>query len=232
MSDHEEPVLRLSMSPTIGAIAAAIAKAQMEMGPAIKDAQNPHFRSSYATLASCLEACKPLHKHGVAVLQPPQPAGLDGVCVVTLLAHSSGEWIRGDLWMPAAKRDAQGFGSALSYARRYCLSSTVGLGTDDDDGNEAVKRTPGPAKPAAVPPPAKAQAKDGELFSLLCDKVDRAEAASQLNLIASDAMRAFKAGGITEVQVERLKLALTKKKGLLAAPAREPGDDREEDVAS
>lgn len=130
MSDE----VTVTMSATIGAIGAALAKAQLEMRPAIKDAENPHFRNRYASLASCVEALHPLHANGIAVIQPPALHGLDGVCVTTLLIHSSGEWIRGELYMPASKRDPQGFGSALSYARRYCLTATVGLATDDDDG--------------------------------------------------------------------------------------------------
>jgi hypothetical protein len=129
----------ITMSPTVGKLAAALAKAQAEMRPAVKDAQNPHFRNNYATLAACMEAVRPLFAHGIAVIQPPVPHGADGVCVATLLLHESGEWIRGELYMPATKKDAQGFGSALSYARRYCLQATVGLATDDDDGNGAVR---------------------------------------------------------------------------------------------
>lgn len=129
----------ITMSPTVGAIGAAMAKAQLEMKPAVKDSENPHFKSRFASLASCLEAIRPMHVHGIGVFQPTSNHGVDGVCVSTLLIHSSGEWIRGDFYMPAAKRDPQGFGSALSYARRYCLQSTVGLATDDDDGEAAQK---------------------------------------------------------------------------------------------
>lgn len=128
------------MSPTVGKIAAALAKAQLEMGAVVKDSSNPAFKGSrYASLAACIEATKVLNRHGVAVVQPPAPHGLDGVCVRTLLIHESGEWISGELYMPATKKDAQGFGSALSYARRYCLLSTAGMATDDDDGNGAVR---------------------------------------------------------------------------------------------
>lgn len=154
MSD--EMTFQLRTSQTIGAIAAAMAKAQAVMAPAAKDSTNPHFKNRYASLASCFEAIKPMHENGIAVFQPPALHGVDGVCVQTLLVHSSGEWIVGELYMPAAKKDPQGFGSALTYARRYCLQSTTGLPTDDDDANEASKParpTNGAAesKPAAVP---------------------------------------------------------------------------------
>lgn len=135
----------ITMSVTVGALGAALAKAQLAMRPAVKDSTNPHFKNRYASLASCVEALRPLHEQGIGVIQPPALAGPDGVCVSTLLVHSSGEWIRGDLYMPATKKDAQGFGSALTYARRYCLVSTVGLATDDDDGeatHHADERAP------------------------------------------------------------------------------------------
>lgn len=146
--------VQVSMSPSIGKIAEAIAKAQLTMRPAIKDGVNPHFKNNYATLASCIEALRPLHENGIAVIQPPVSHGPDGVCVATLLLHSSGEWIRGELYMPAQKKDPQGFGSALSYARRYCLTATVGLGTDDDDG-ESSRRDVVKVSSGAVPPPSR-----------------------------------------------------------------------------
>lgn len=131
----------ITMSATIGKIAAALAKAQAEMKPAVKDGSNPAFKGSkYASLVSYLDAALPiLNANGIAVLQPTIPHGVDGVCVATLLVHESGEWIRGELYMPASKKDAQGFGSALTYARRYSFASTICLGADDDDGNAAVR---------------------------------------------------------------------------------------------
>lgn len=127
----------ITMSPTIGKLAAALAKAQIEMSAVVKDARNPHFKNTYATLAACIDATKLLNRHGFAVVQPPAMAGPDGVTVETFLLHESGEWLRGSLYMPASKKDAQGFGSALSYARRYCLCATLNLSTDDDDGEGA-----------------------------------------------------------------------------------------------
>jgi hypothetical protein len=132
----------LTMSPTVGKIFEALAKAQLQMRPASKDSKNPHFKNTYASLTSCIEACRPLLEHGIAVLQPPVSHGPDGVTVTTLLGHSSGEWVRGELYMPASKKDPQGFGSALSYARRYCLTSTVGIGADDDDAETSVRPAP------------------------------------------------------------------------------------------
>ncbi len=152
MSD-QETTFSLRTSPTIGKLAEAMAKAQEEMSPAEKDAVNPHFKNRYASLASSFAALKPMHKNGIAVFQPPVPHGQDGVCVQTLLVHASGEWLAGELYMPASKKDPQGFGSALSYARRYCLQATTGQATDeatDDDGERATT-----AKQETKPEPAK-----------------------------------------------------------------------------
>src|SRR5688572_30216456 len=105
-------------SDSIAAIAAAMAKAQGEIAGASKDKTNPHFKSAYADLASVWDACRgPLSKNGLAVLQP---ASADGprVTVTTLLTHSSGEWIEGDLSMTAAQNTPQGIGSCITYARR------------------------------------------------------------------------------------------------------------------
>lgn len=118
-------------------LAAALAKAQGEMGHAHKDRQNPHFKSSYATLASCIDACRePLAKHGLAIIQGVELTEHDAVSVTTRLMHASGQWIEA---VAAAKpRDLtpQSVGSVVTYLRRYSLMAMVGLAPDDDDGNE------------------------------------------------------------------------------------------------
>jgi hypothetical protein len=101
---------------------------------------NPHFKSKYADLASVWDACRvPLSKHGLAVLQPVRADG-PSVTVTTILAHSSGEWISESLTMTAQQNTPQAVGSAITYGRRYGLSSMVGIAPDDDDGNAASHR--------------------------------------------------------------------------------------------
>ncbi len=131
------------MSPTIGALAAALAKAQGTMRHALKDEVNPHFKQKYANLAGVIDACRePLATNGLAF---SQITGLNdqGATVKTMLIHSSGEWLASDLTVPLFKRDAQGVGSALTYARRYALSAIAGVTQDDDDGNSASERVGG-----------------------------------------------------------------------------------------
>lgn len=123
-------------------IFAALAAAQMEMGPALKDSNNPAFRSKYADLASVMAACMgALNKHGICVMQP---TGEDeaGRYVKTILAHTSGETVECRVPLIVGKNDMQGYGSAVTYARRYGLMSMAGIAPEDDDGNAAAKSPP------------------------------------------------------------------------------------------
>lgn len=124
-------------SESIGKIAEALAKAQGSIRGAVKDAANPFFKSRYADLASVMDACRgPLSENSLAVVQFPRTVE-GGVEVETMLAHSSGEWMCESLFLPTAKYDAQGIGSAITYARRYALASVAGVCPEDDDGNAA-----------------------------------------------------------------------------------------------
>jgi hypothetical protein len=133
----------MNTSEMIDKIAAALAKAQGVMKPAVKDANNPHFKSKYADLASNVESARgPLSENGIAVIQEAT-TGERGISVATRLMHSSGQWIQFDpLTVPLSKQDAHGVGSALTYARRYALGAVLGLVAEDDDGNAAVSSQP------------------------------------------------------------------------------------------
>lgn len=143
----------MTTSEQINEISAAMVKAQAAMKPAIKDANNPAFRSKYADLSSVWDACRqPLTTNGIAVWQD---VTLDevGISVSTRLAHTSGQWVQfGPLTVPLGKRDAHGVGSATSYGKRYALAAAVGIVSgDDDDGNAAVE-APAKAQPAKEKP--------------------------------------------------------------------------------
>lgn len=134
-------------------IAAALVKAQRQFGPALKTSTNPHFRSKYADLAACVEAViDGLNANGIALMQPTHECG-DGIIVETLFVHESGETMSaGRLHVPAVKADPQGYGSALTYARRYSLMAACGIAPEDDDGNAASKPTNQRAKADQTPP--------------------------------------------------------------------------------
>ena len=127
----------------------ALAFAKIES--ATKGKVNPAFRSKYADLAAVVDAVKPaLAEHGLWFRQITHPAD-GGVCVETVIHHSSGESLScGPLFVPASKQDAQGFGSALTYCRRYSLMAAFGVPAEDDDGNAAVASKPANKPPVAI----------------------------------------------------------------------------------
>jgi hypothetical protein len=124
-------------------IATALAKAQANMGKALKQANNPHFRSKYADLGNVMDACLPaLNEAGIALIQP---TGTDehGSFVETILIHGeSGEQLACRVPLILGKNDMQGFGSAVTYARRYGLMAMAGIAPEDDDGNAASAAAP------------------------------------------------------------------------------------------
>ncbi len=133
----------MEQSQTIGELAKALAEFQSKVGSVGKDSVNPFFKSKYATLENIVSTIKePLSKVGLAYSQLPTGENQ----IATILMHTSGEWIKATITMHPAKNDPQGQGSAITYMRRYALSSLLGIVTDeDDDGNEASK----PKKPDA-----------------------------------------------------------------------------------
>ncbi len=144
-------------SPTIGAIAAAVAKAQLVMEPAVKDMVNPHFGKSYASLASVWAACHtPFNTQEIALVQDLSTAGTAVTCV-TRMVHASGEFFDNTLTMFSKDTAAQSIGSTMTYARRYGLSALTGVVAEDDDDGEAAVGRPATqtitAPPRAAPPP-------------------------------------------------------------------------------
>ncbi|RKY04566.1 MAG: hypothetical protein DRP56_09895 [Planctomycetota bacterium] len=137
----------MKTSESIVNIAKAFAAAQGELKAVPKIAINPYFSSKYADLSTVIDIVQPvLLRHGLIWLQPPHKAE-GGVVIETVLIHAeSGEWFSGECFIPAKKQDAQAYGSALTYARRYCLSAMFGLKTTDDDG-QGAQEEPEPEKP-------------------------------------------------------------------------------------
>jgi hypothetical protein len=130
-------------------IALAFIKAKRAFGPVLKTSTNPHFKSKFAALDACLEAVDDAClANGIALYQETFENDR-GVTIETVFLHETGETLRcGKLSVPAAKNDPQGFGSALTYARRYSLLTACGIAAEDDDGNAAGKKK-GSAIPAS-----------------------------------------------------------------------------------
>lgn len=145
----------MRQSESIAKLAAALVKAHAEVQNATKDAKNPFYKSSYASLNAVLDTCKPiLAKHGLAVVQLP---GIDGTnCTLeNVIVHESGEWMAGLAGAPLVPKktkegyepaDAQSVGSAISYLRRYSLAALMSITQEDDDGNAASSNGSGYVK--------------------------------------------------------------------------------------
>jgi len=134
-----------TFSQEIGKLAEALSKAQAVIEGAKEDAVNPFFKSKYADLSSVWAACKkPLSDNGLAVLQTIENGG-EKIYLVTTLAHLSGQWMRSYMPVIMTKQDAQGFGSAITYCRRYALSAMVGVCPQDDDAESAMQNVRKPA---------------------------------------------------------------------------------------
>lgn len=126
---------------TKGELAKALAKAQSEMKEAEMDSTNPHYKSKFASLTSCWKACRDaLNKNGLSISQGIQTKENGEHVLLTYLLHSSGEERFFEVPLLLGKKDMQGLGSAMTYARRYGLGAMVGLVTDsDDDGNDSKR---------------------------------------------------------------------------------------------
>lgn len=160
-------------SENIQLFTAAFVKAQASMEGAKKDRKNEHFRSTYATLESSLEAVKEaLNKNGICILQMPSEAMSGYVGLRTTLLHESGEYVSEVFSMPV--KDAsnpQAVGSAITYARRYALMGACGIAPEDDDGNGAAAIT--------VPDPALSAKKTAELHRLFQASVTKSTGDSE-----------------------------------------------------
>lgn len=163
-------------------IAAALVKAQKEFGPALKTSTNPHFRTKYADLSACIEAViDGLNNNGIYLMQLNEERE-GGVCIQTVFIHESGEQLTaGSLFVPAAKQDPQGYGSALTYARRYSLMAACGIAPEDNDANSA--KAPAP-RPAVVSPPPTAPTPKPKAAPVVPPKMEGKDSQWQLKVSA------------------------------------------------
>jgi hypothetical protein len=197
----------MNTSEQINELATALAKAQSEMGSATKDAKNPHFKSSYATLASCINAALPvLSGHGIAVLQPTVVR--DGqLYVCTRLVHSSGQWIESEYPVEISRGSGpQATGSGVTYARRYSLTSMIALATEDDDGEAAQSHYRQPQQPRQQPRQQQPQRREvNPAMESLMTGIDIAATKEELRAIGESAQQAKDKGDITQAELNKLR---------------------------
>lgn len=130
----------IKVSMPCNEIMEALAKMQGQLDNAKKESKNPFFNSKYADLANCLQtAKKPMADNGLSLSQHCTYDGAFVTCV-TILGHASGQMMVSTLNVPVARKDPQGVGSSITYARRYALTSIIGLAQEDDDGNAASQK--------------------------------------------------------------------------------------------
>lgn len=167
-------------------IAPAFVAAKKAFGPALKDRSNPAFKSKYADLGACIDAVEDaLLANGIACYHESTEDAA-GITVECVLLHESGETIRGGkLHVPAVKHDPQGFGSAMTYARRYSLMAVCGIAPEDDDGNAAAKSRE--AASQALDKAERAQWIDAQAM-----KLEACESANELKSVWADAYGTMK----------------------------------------
>ena len=178
---HNVVSLGLSHSPEIGELAKAMAAARKKFKTIKKDTVNPFFKSKYADLAGVIEAtADALAEHDLFIVQSPRFNG-QTVTVTTMLTHGSGQWMRDDLSLPMSKFDAQGAGSAITYARRYSYQSFVNVAAEADDDGNAASGKDKEAKEATMPkPPKKTNGEDS--FKLKFWRSAKATGKSELEI--------------------------------------------------
>lgn len=183
---------------------AALAAAQAEMGRAMKDVTNPAFRTKYADLTSVMDACMPaLSKHGIALLQPAYDDE-SGRYVKTVFVHGdTGETVECRVPLIIGKNDMQGYGSAVTYARRYGLMGMAGIAPEDDDGNAAV---------AAKPTPEQDRQRGPSAMDIARESLGSAQTMEQLAAIFADLPKSVKGE-------KSVIAAKDKRKAELTAPA-------------
>lgn len=132
----------MERSEQLNELGKALSAAQAVIKGAAKDTKNDFFKAKYADLSSVWDACREsLTANGLSVSQFCLPSDPGTLALTTMLLHSSGQFISGTMTMPLGKADPQGFGSALTYARRYGLAAIVGVCPDDDDAEGAMSRS-------------------------------------------------------------------------------------------
>lgn len=145
----------MNSSDTRKEFSEAFTQFQAEVTNPKMTAKNPYFNSKYSPLSDVLNTVRPiLSKYGLSVSQDVASQE-DKIAVTTIILHKSGEYIESSpLVLPAYQKlrdgrtefNAQGAGSAITYAKRYSLQSILGIAADEDDDAEGQVHGPKPSK--------------------------------------------------------------------------------------
>jgi hypothetical protein len=151
----------------VAELPAAMARAFAMIGNVTRDATNPHYRSKYATMASVMDVVRPaLSANALWVTQIPAECAEGWIAYETVLWHNSGDSLSlGETKVPISKQDAQGYGLAMTYCRRYGMLAAFALASEDDDGNSASQQQQTGSQYIPPVPPYMPQAVDSSLFA-------------------------------------------------------------------
>ena len=205
-------------SEQLNELTAALAKAQAELSTAEADGVG-HVGTAtngrsyrYATLASVWDTIrKPLTSHGLAVTQTCEPSNRGELRLTTTLLHESGQWISGTEMVPMPVQTPQGYGSALTYARRYGLAAMVGVSVDDDDDAAAASQVAAAQQPIPTKPPSTRPAQEeGRQLST----APRRQARPSIPRKPTQTWRALPYREAKEVDLKLFARAYAKAKGL------------------
>ena len=191
----------MKTSDSITKIAPALLKAQAAIKFAVKGDENPFFKSKYAGLPTVILCVKdPLNLNGIAFLQTPTQSDPGALSLTTRLIHQSGEWIEDTATCPLPKADPQGYGSAMTYLRRYSLAAICGVYQDDDDGEGAKATTTPKRDPRRPDAPAPAREAIKTLASFEGVKAIEAYAKNPVTAeIVEKAQAYYKAKALTDL---------------------------------
>lgn len=191
-------------SQDITELAKALLAVQSQLQPALKDAENPFTKSSYATLNSVMDTCRAaLLANGILLTQFPVPAETGHLGLATKLIHAeSGQWHSSLSVVPLPKADPQGYGSAQTYARRYALCAMLGIVTEDDDGEGA--KMPQSARKSRTPAHERSQARNTYPAREESSSLPKIDGITYQNIMSTDGRRCIIAFGNTQPKKEML----------------------------
>ncbi len=191
-------------SKDITELAKALLAVQSQLQPALKDAENPFTRSSYATLNSVMDTCRAsLLATGILMTQFPVPAETGHLGLASKLIHAeSGQWHSSLAVVPLPKADPQGYGSAQTYARRYALCAMLDIVTEDDDGEGA--KMPQSARKSRTPAHERNQARNTPPAREESSGLPKIDGITYQNITSTDGRTCIIASGNTQPKKDLL----------------------------